>query len=59
VAASAVANAIKAEVAQRLTEAGQAPLVLTSSHLVGRERSAELFEKAYDDYRRRIAVLYR
>ena len=59
VAASAVANAIKAEVAQRLTEAGQPPLVLTSSHLVGGERSAELFEKAYDDYRRRIGVLYR
>lgn len=58
-AACAVANALKAEVARRLTEAGHPPLVLTSSHFVGEERSRELFEKTYDDYRRRIGVLYR
>jgi len=59
IAACAVANALKAEVAQRLTAAGQPPLVLTSSHFVGEERSRELFEKTYDDYRRRVGVLYR
>jgi uncharacterized phosphosugar-binding protein len=59
IAACAVANALKAEVARRLTAAGQPPLVLTSSQVVGEERSRELFEKTYDDYRRRIGVLYR
>ncbi len=59
IAACAVANAIKAEVARRLTDAGQPPLVLTSRLIVGEERSRELFEKAYDDYRRRVGVLYR
>ena len=54
----AVANALKAEVAQRLTAAGQPPLVLTSSHFIGEERAKELFEKVYDDYRRRVGVLY-
>jgi len=58
-AACAVANALKAETARRLVEAGQPPLVLTSSHLVGEERSRELFERTYDDYRRRVGVLYR
>jgi uncharacterized phosphosugar-binding protein len=55
----AVANALKAEVAQRLTEAGQPPLVLASGHFVGEQRSKELFEQVYNDYRRRIGVLYR
>ena len=54
----AVANALKAEVAQRLTAAGQPPLVLTSSYFVGEERARELLEKVYDDYRRRVGVLY-
>lgn len=54
-----VANALKAEVARLLTEAGQPPLVLTSAVHVGPERSRELFEQTYDDYRRRIGVLYR
>ncbi|MBT3270814.1 SIS domain-containing protein [Candidatus Poribacteria bacterium] len=53
-----VANALKAEVAQILTEAGKPPSVLTSSVHVGRERSAELFEETYDDYRRRVRVLF-
>jgi len=58
IGACAVANALKAEVARRLTEAGQPPLVLTSSHFVGQDRSRELFEQVYEDYRRRIGVLY-
>lgn len=51
-------NAIKAEVAARLTAAGQPPRVLTASALVGPERSAELFEAAYDEHARRLARLY-
>jgi uncharacterized phosphosugar-binding protein len=52
-------NLIKAEVARLLTEAGQPPKVLTSSCHLGPERSRQLFEDTYDDYRRRVGVLYR
>jgi len=52
-------NLIKAEVAQRLTEAGQPPKVLTAACHVGAERAKALFEATYDDYRRRVGVLYR
>ncbi len=51
-------NCIKAEVAQRLTAAGQPPKVLTAAALVGPERSSELFEAAYDEHGRRLARLY-
>lgn len=51
-------NAIKGEVAARLTAAGAPPTVLTASCLVGGERSAELFEAAYDEHAHRIARLY-
>lgn len=51
-------NAIKAEVAARLTRAGQPPQVLTAGCLVGRERSTALFEAAYDEHARRIARLF-
>jgi len=54
-----VINLIKADVARRLTEAGAPPLVLTAAHHVGAEKAAELFEATYDDYRRRIGVLYK
>ena len=57
-AACAVVNALKAEIAHRLTQAGRPPLVLTSSHFVGEARSRELFEKVYDEYRRRVGALY-
>jgi uncharacterized phosphosugar-binding protein len=50
-------NAIKCEVARLLTDAGQPPIVLTHSHFVGGERSRELFEAAYGDYRRRVRRL--
>lgn len=50
-------NAIKAEVAARLVQAGSPPLVLTAANLVGRERSGELFEAAYDEHSRRMACL--
>ena len=51
-------NAIKAEVALRLTRAGKAPQVLTASALAGVERATELFEAAYDEHARRLAKLY-
>jgi uncharacterized phosphosugar-binding protein len=51
-------NAIKAETAARLTEAGQPPLVLSGANIVGAERAVELFEAAYDEHARRLAKLY-
>jgi uncharacterized phosphosugar-binding protein len=53
-----VVNSIKAEVAARLTAAGQPPKVLTASATVGAERATALFESAYDEHARRLAKLY-
>ena len=49
-----VVKCLKAEVAQRLVAAGQPPRVLTAAALVGRERSAALFEAAYDEHAGRM-----
>jgi len=51
-------NSIKAEVAARLTIAGQPPKVLTAGAIVGSERATELFESAYDEHAHRLAKLY-
>lgn len=51
-------NAIKAEVAARLTAAGHPPRVLSAAAVVGPARAAEIFEAAYDEHARRLAVLY-
>jgi uncharacterized phosphosugar-binding protein len=51
-------NSIKAEVAWRLTRAGQPPRVLTAGAVVGAQKAAALFESAYDEHARRLAVLY-
>jgi uncharacterized phosphosugar-binding protein len=51
-------NCIKAEVAARLTKAGQPPRVLTAGALLGNERATALFESAYDEHARRLAALY-
>lgn len=51
-------NAIKAEVANCLTQAGQPPKVLTAPALLGVDRSAALFEAAYDEHAHRLAKLY-
>lgn len=51
-------NAMKAEVAARLTAAGQPPKVLTGAAIVGAKRAAEVFETAYDEHAHRIARLY-
>ena len=48
-------NAVKAEVAARLTAAGHPPTVLAGAAAVGPERSAALFEAAYDEHARRLA----
>jgi uncharacterized phosphosugar-binding protein len=54
-----IINLIKAEVARLLTEAGEPPKVLTSACHLGSDRARDLFEATYDDYRRRVGVLYR
>jgi uncharacterized phosphosugar-binding protein len=54
-----VVNLLKAEVARLLVAAGQPPLVLTAACHLGADRAAALFESTYDDYRRRLGVLYR
>jgi uncharacterized phosphosugar-binding protein len=51
-------NTLKAEIAQRLTDRQQPPIVLTAAALVGKQRATELFEAAYDDHARRLAKLY-
>jgi uncharacterized phosphosugar-binding protein len=51
-------NAIKAETAARLVQAGAPPKVLTAGAVVGQERASALFEAAYDEHARRLAVLY-
>ena len=55
----AIINLVKAEVARLLTEAGSPPKVLTAACHVGADRAQQLFEETYDDYRRRVGVLYR
>jgi uncharacterized phosphosugar-binding protein len=51
-------NAIKSELADRLTRAGHPPTVLSGAAIVGPERARELFESAYDEHARRLAQLY-
>ena len=51
-------NAIKAEVADRLTRAGHPPKVLSAAAIVGPDKARQLFEAAYDEHARRLAKLY-
>jgi hypothetical protein len=51
-------NALKAEVAQLLTSAGQPPKVLTAGAVVGQDKATQLFEAAYDEHARRLARYY-
>ena len=53
-----IINSIKAEVAKRLTDAGQPPKVLAAASVVGAERAVELFEGAYDEHAHRMARLF-
>lgn len=50
----AVVNEIKVQTAERLVARGITPPVLTGPMVVGAERSAQLFDAAYDDHARRI-----
>lgn len=52
-------NCIKAKLAALLTEAGHPPKVLTAACHVGAERSAALFESAYDEHAQMLSKLYR
>lgn len=57
--AVAVVNEIKVRVAELLTERRAMPSVITSSRLVGEERSNQLFEGAYLEFARRSAATLR
>lgn len=58
IGAAAVTNALKVAIAERLTQQGQPPLVLTSSYFVGGEASQQRFNASYDDFRRRVRRAY-
>lgn len=58
VGGAAVVNALKSRVAEKLTERGKPPIVLTSSYFLGREASRNRFEECYDDYRDRAARVW-
>ena len=53
-----IINALKAEIARLLTEAGKPPKVLTSGAIIGDEKATKLFEEAYDEHSSRMAKLY-
>jgi uncharacterized phosphosugar-binding protein len=59
IAAVAIANEIKSQTAVLLAERGALPPVLTSSALVGAERSGQLFDAAYEEHARRVARVLR
>ena len=58
VGGAAVVNAMKSRVAEKLTERGKPPIVLTSSYFLGEGASKERFEECYDDYRARMRRAY-
>jgi uncharacterized phosphosugar-binding protein len=51
----AIVNALKVRIAQRLTERGMRPPVITRASVVGAERSRALFDSAYREHARRVA----
>jgi uncharacterized phosphosugar-binding protein len=51
---SVIVNMIKVRVAELLTEAGQPPVVITGSQVIGDEASKEAFDLTYEDYARRM-----
>lgn len=58
IGAAAVTNALKCRIAEKLTELGKPPLVLTSSYFIGSEASKQRFDDCYDDYRARVQKVY-
>jgi len=55
VTAIAIVNEIKVQTADLLVRSGYLPLVLTSSSVVGSEKSKALFDSAYAEHARRIS----
>jgi uncharacterized phosphosugar-binding protein len=53
-----IVNSLKAEIAQRLTEAGQPPKVLAAAAILGAKKAKAQFESAYDEHAHRMARLY-
>ena len=51
-------NCLKAEIAARLTAAGQPPKVLSAAAVVGAARATAIFEAAYDEHAHRMARMY-
>jgi uncharacterized phosphosugar-binding protein len=51
-------NMLKSELAKVLTDSGAPPPVLTGEMVVGPDRSAELFDRAYDEHAHRMARIY-
>ncbi|MGP4081604.1 sugar isomerase domain-containing protein [Pseudalkalibacillus sp. R45] len=45
-----IVNALKCKIAQRLTDEGKPPKVITSSVFVGEKESKRLFEESYEEY---------
>ena len=58
IGAAAVTNALKCRIAEKLTELGKPPIVLTSSYFIGSEASKQRFDDCYDDYRSRVKKVY-
>jgi len=54
-----IINSIKAELAKRLTTAGQPPKVLTAACIIGTEKATAIFEAAYDEHAHRMAEVYK
>jgi uncharacterized phosphosugar-binding protein len=54
-----IINSIKAELAKRLTAAGQPPKVLTAACVIGTEKATAIFEAAYDEHAHRMAEVYK
>lgn len=58
VGAAIITNALKSLIAEKLTVAGQPPLVLSSGLVIGADESARRFDDVYDDYRARVRRVY-
>ncbi|MEZ4708391.1 MAG: SIS domain-containing protein [Caldilineaceae bacterium] len=58
VGAATITNMLKCRIAEKLTQLGQPPLVLSSSYFLGSEKAAQRFDDCYDEYRRRMRKAY-
>lgn len=55
---AAITNTLKCLVAERLTQMGHPPIVLTSGFFIGPEASKARFDVCYDDYRDRMKRVF-